>query len=419
MRRQTRFFSAMTMGAAIAVGLPAVGQEDSPQREQQQESQAEQQREDQQQRDREGQQEAESQQRNAQQRETDRDQQTPADPQRARENQQQRQQGDQQQQQQSDRQQRRAMLGVAFAQQDQAGQQQEGAQDQEGTRQQQEGTRQGLEIAAIMPGSAAEQANLQRGDVIVSADGQEIRSPEELDRIVQQRSVGDTLDLVVLRNDQRREMQVTLQAAPERDSQQGSRRPDFDRGAQANRGWLGVTLDTRADRQQGVTIERTYPAGPAARAGINAGDQILQVAGQQVANYDDVLQALSQTSPGESVDLVVAANGQQRQLSVRLDDAGVFAEAEEDFDSRYMWRDPSGRTAEIPEHDMMLEQHRRFAEQHERIESLLREVKQDLDQIKQQLNGGSAQRTQGQPPRQPEGQAPQRPGQEPQEAPQR
>jgi len=248
-----------------------------------------------------------------------------------------------------------------------------------------------------MPGSAAEQANLQQGDVIVSADGQEVRSAEELDRIIQQRSVGDTLDLVILRNNQQQQMQVTLQAAPEMDSRLGSRRPDFDRNARASsRGWLGVTLDTQEQQGQGVTINRVYPAGPAARAGLREGDKIVQVTGQQVSSYEDVLEVLEQTRPGDSVDLTVASNGQQQQVSVRLDDAGVFSDAEDEFDSSFMWRDPSGRTAEIPEHDMMLEQHRRFAEQHQRIEELLLEVKRDLEEIKQQMNGQQAQPREGQ-----------------------
>src|SRR5690606_13944398 len=112
-----------------------------------------------------------------------------------------------------------------------------------------------------------------------------------------------------------------------------------------------------------------------ARAGLREGDKIVQVTGQQVSSYEDVLEVLEQTRPGDSVDLTVASNGQQQQVSVRLDDAGVFCDAEDEFDSSFMWRDPSGRTAEIPEHDMMLEQHRRFAEQHQRIEELLLEVK--------------------------------------------
>jgi C-terminal processing protease CtpA/Prc len=360
MRLKTNYLSAIVVGAALAVGQSATAQPERPA------GSTGQQQDDQQQRDADNQ---PAQRQNANE--------LPGQPPRSEDAQRNR----DAEQQPVDQQQARPVLGVAFAREDPTSRGQDGA-------------RRGLEVAAIMPGSAAQQADLQQGDVIVSANGQEIRSSEELDALIQQRSVGDTLDLVILRDNQQQQMQVTLQAAPDR---QGSRRPDFDQGARSSRGWLGVTLDTDGDSQQGVTIERTYPAGPAARAGLNAGDQILQVAGQQVATYEDVLQALSQTSPGDSVDLVVATNGQQQQVSVRLDDAGVFADAQDEFDSRYMWRDPSGRTAEIPEHDMMLEQHRRFAEQHERIEQMLREVQQDLAEIKQQLNGRSTQRPADQP----------------------
>jgi C-terminal processing protease CtpA/Prc len=430
MKRQTQLLSALVLGAGVALGFPAVGQEtpeqQDEQRQEQQREQQEQQREQQQQeRDqpsRQGEAQRDQSQPDAPPRPGERSaQERPDDPQRARDDQRQQQQGDQQERE------RRAMLGVAFAEdvESQRGQQ-EGRQQQEDGRQQQEGQQQGLEIVAIMPGGAAEQANLRRGDSIISINGQEIRSADEVDRLVQQRSVGDRLDLVILRDGQQQQTQVTLQAAPERDLQQGSQRPDFDRGARSSRGWLGVTLDTRDQREAGAMIERVYPAGPAARAGLRQGDRILQVTGQQVSGYEDVLQVLSDTRPGETVELTVASNGQQQQVSVRLDDAGVFSDGEEEeFDSSTMWRDPSGRTAQIPEHDMMLEQHRRFAEQHERMERLLLEVQRDIQEIKQQMSGQStrqpsgqapqrpdrqsSQRSEEQPPRQPEGQSPRQP----------
>jgi predicted metalloprotease with PDZ domain len=50
-------------------------------------------------------------------------------------------------------------------------------------------------ILAVMPGSPAEQAGLQRGDVIVRLDGQRVGGARNLSRMVAQHPVGAELDL--------------------------------------------------------------------------------------------------------------------------------------------------------------------------------------------------------------------------------
>ena len=48
------------------------------------------------------------------------------------------------------------------------------------------------------------------------------------------------------------------------------------------------------------------------------GDIIVEVAGQKVASYSDLLGALEQTKPGEVVKVTVVRAGQERSLSVKL-----------------------------------------------------------------------------------------------------
>ncbi|OKI18717.1 signal protein PDZ [Saccharothrix sp. CB00851] len=75
---------------------------------------------------------------------------------------------------------------------------------------------------------------------------------------------------------------------------------------------FGVTAD------EGVLVLRLDDGGPADVAGVRAGDVVVELAGQQVREVEDVLGALRRTEPGERVDLVVVRDGQRQELSVEI-----------------------------------------------------------------------------------------------------
>jgi putative serine protease PepD len=67
---------------------------------------------------------------------------------------------------------------------------------------------------AITPGGPAEQAGIKRGDVIVTFEGQRIRTPDQLIVSIRSRAVGDTVTLTVTRDGQQLDLKMTLQASP-------------------------------------------------------------------------------------------------------------------------------------------------------------------------------------------------------------
>ncbi len=71
-------------------------------------------------------------------------------------------------------------------------------------------SRLGAIVAAVTPGSAAEQSGLQEGDVIVGIDGQTVRSGPSLTGYVRRYTAGDQVVLDVVRNGQLQEIPVIL-----------------------------------------------------------------------------------------------------------------------------------------------------------------------------------------------------------------
>src|SRR6188508_1679373 len=69
---------------------------------------------------------------------------------------------------------------------------------------------------AVFPGSPAEAAGLQNGDIIVAIDGEQITADSDLSLMIVPHKVGDTITLRVLRGSSTRELDLTLGALPQR-----------------------------------------------------------------------------------------------------------------------------------------------------------------------------------------------------------
>ncbi len=68
----------------------------------------------------------------------------------------------------------------------------------------------GVLVANVYEGTAAEEAGLQRGDVIVSFDGEAVTDASELMLDVREHAVGDTVELEVVRDGKQQTVNVTL-----------------------------------------------------------------------------------------------------------------------------------------------------------------------------------------------------------------
>ena len=86
------------------------------------------------------------------------------------------------------------------------------------------------------------------------------------------------------------------------------------------RAWVGVTPMAAAPNQFGrshrVQIEEVAPGSPAARAGLQRGDEIIRVAGRAVSTPLDWEARLIDARIGQPLDIVVTSGGRQRTVRV-------------------------------------------------------------------------------------------------------
>ena len=75
-------------------------------------------------------------------------------------------------------------------------------------------TRAGAQVRTVQPGTPAEKAGLESGDVITEVNGERVDSAESLVAHIREYSVGDTVKLTVLRDGKSQELSATLIASP-------------------------------------------------------------------------------------------------------------------------------------------------------------------------------------------------------------
>jgi serine protease Do len=213
----------------------------------------------------------------------------------------------------------------------------------------------GIAIEKVIEGSPAERAGLQTGDVIVRFNNEEVTSMRKLTRLLGEVSPDHQVKLTVIRSGGEREVTAILGKRP---------MPKFDDGAFATnmprlerfpfppsgafppmprveglprvealppgapdqpfiwhagsgrRIGVGVTTLTKQLSEHfgvngGVMINEVRVDSPAAKAGLKAGDIIVDVEGKEVKGETDLIRAIAEKKEGDVTMTIIRDNNRQ------------------------------------------------------------------------------------------------------------
>src|SRR5206468_4070589 len=102
-----------------------------------------------------------------------------------------------------------------------------------------------------------------------------------------------------------------LRANPNKSGASSSAQPTTQRAV------LGVSLQNDASGS-GAVIGQIAQGGPAAKAGLRAGDVVTAVDGTDISSSADLVAALQSHKPGDSVSITWARQGAQHTAKVQL-----------------------------------------------------------------------------------------------------
>jgi C-terminal processing protease CtpA/Prc len=219
----------------------------------------------------------------------------------------------------------------------------------------------GALLSEVVEGGPAAQAGLREGDVVVRFQGESIHSAAQLARLVSETPAGRAVTVEVSRDGAIQKSSVSL---GERKRRAWSL-PDFDFDIEVPKppdapvppeapqtpelpmahfkdllgegfdfgDWgraphrLGIGYQEISDQlaryfklpgDGGVLVSHVEQDGPAAKAGLMAGDVILEFAGNAIQNGRDLRSAVRDAEPGQDVTVKVQRDGKPIELKVTL-----------------------------------------------------------------------------------------------------
>ncbi len=175
----------------------------------------------------------------------------------------------------------------------------------------------GALVSSVTRGGAADKAGVQRGDVIVSLNGQRVSDGNELRNQIASAQPGSSATLGLFHDGRQRTVEVRLGELRTAQAKAGA-------GEAGEGGRLGLAVrplspdeaaELHLDGKLGLVVSEVDPAGPAADAGIRPGDVIQQVNHRPVADAA-ALKAAVRASGGRPALFLLSRDGQSLYLAV-------------------------------------------------------------------------------------------------------
>jgi len=194
----------------------------------------------------------------------------------------------------------------------------------------------GVGITEVVSGSPAEKAGLRKGDVILRFDNDNVTSVRKLNRLVSEVAPDQTVRLHISRGGAEQEVAVTM---GERKNFGNATVRSFPRGefklrdlknypdfafAFGNNRRIGISTTTLTKQLadyfgivdgKGVLVTSVSEDGPAAKAGLKAGDVITAVDGEKIDGAGDISRAINKKKDGD-VTLTIIRNKHQQNVTV-------------------------------------------------------------------------------------------------------
>jgi serine protease Do len=194
----------------------------------------------------------------------------------------------------------------------------------------------GALVQDVTPGSPGEHAGLRPYDVILSVDGTETRTSDDLIRAIASREAGATARLELQREGERQTVNVRLAERPATDTEEkGSSRPAPPRPGGSGEALPAALVGMHVARLepalakrlslpaglQGVVVTSVEQLGAAEEAGIDHGDIVLEINRQPVRTVDDYQRLVSRVKAGDvlAVYCYVPGLGQRALRTVHVE----------------------------------------------------------------------------------------------------
>jgi serine protease Do len=187
----------------------------------------------------------------------------------------------------------------------------------------------GAIIADIVKGSPAEKAGFKRGDVIVSVDGKNVKSSQDVVLGIRNKLMGQNAVIEFYRDGKKQKLTVKLSDIPGKGAvpESGGRAPRSSGPSSRTSSQIGATVSEISKELQerydtpstvGVVVISVERGSIAAKLGLQEGDQIIEVNRRKISGISDYESALGRNP--QTVVMLAQRDGQTIFLSYKEGD---------------------------------------------------------------------------------------------------
>ena len=181
---------------------------------------------------------------------------------------------------------------------------------------------QGALVSKVLPGSPAEKAELQIGDIITEFNGQQIESSGDLPPMVGITPINDKASLKIIRQGEIKTIDFKVGLLPD----EVDKLADAKAAPKLPHNRLGVNVIDLTDAQRealqiaknGVLVQ-DVAKGTAKDAGIQRGDVILRIQNSVIHDAADFEKIVSKLPAGKSVAVLIQRQGSPVFLAIKMD----------------------------------------------------------------------------------------------------
>jgi len=175
----------------------------------------------------------------------------------------------------------------------------------------------GAFVHYVFVAGPAGQAGLKSGDIIIAVDGKAVHSPKELAGYISGINYEREIEITLIRNSSEKNFTVKVINNPYPGSS-GSQSKD-------DKPWFGITLRNVTKEMSeiwnlpvtsGLLVITVYEDSSAYNAGIQEGDIIVEVEGENIKTYEELLAIVTPIKPGKTITLGLWHNGSKINCKV-------------------------------------------------------------------------------------------------------
>jgi len=180
---------------------------------------------------------------------------------------------------------------------------------------------QGALVSKIIPGSPAEQADLQIGDIITEFNGQTIETSADLPPLVGMAPIDESATLKIIRQGDSKTINFKIGLLPDQDEKIAEAKIDT---KPTNKLGIAVSALTAEQREalqvaKGGVLVQDVGKGVAKDAGIQRGDVILRIQNKVIRDVADFNEITKKLPVGKSVAVLIQRRGSPAFLAFKLE----------------------------------------------------------------------------------------------------